>query len=143
MESLLPAWLVWALLAAIFAAATAITAKLGLRGVDADVGTLVRTIVVLTFAATIVFARGKLPALGQLSARQTLLLTLSGMATGASWLCYFRALHSGEASRVAVIDKLSVVLVALCAALLLGEKLSATGWCGVALVAVGAYLVAR
>lgn len=142
MVSLLQSWRFWAVLSAVFAAMTAILAKLGVAGVQSDVATLVRTVVILLFAAAIVVATGQGGALGQISGRALLFLVLSGLATGASWLCYFRALSLGEAARVAPIDKLSVVLVAIFGASLLGETLSLAAWAGVALIAAGAALVA-
>lgn len=139
---LLHSWRFWAVLSAIFAAMTAILAKVGVSGVASDVATLVRTIVILLFAAALVAATGQGAALGQISGRSLLFLVLSGLATGASWLCYFRALSLGDAARVAPLDKLSVVLVAILGASLLGESVSMTAWAGVALIAAGAALVA-
>ena len=134
-------WLVWALFSAAFAALTAIFAKIGVEGVDSDLATLARTIVVVCLLTLLLAATGRLhPA--SLSARTLLFLALSGAATGASWLCYFRALKLGDAARVAPIDKLSVVLVAIFGATFLGEKLSTVNWLGVALIAFGALLVA-
>lgn len=135
-------WVVWALLSAVFAAATAILAKIGLEGIDSDYATLVRTAVILVVLATLVVATGKWQSPAHVPGHAFLFLTLSGLATGASWVCYFRALKVGEASRVAPIDKLSVVLVALFAVVFLGERLSAASWAGVALIAAGAMLVA-
>ena len=142
MSVLLQSWRFWALLSAVFAALTAILAKVGVSGVASDVATLVRTVVILLFAAAIVAATGQGPALGQISGRSLVFLVLSGLATGASWLCYFRALSLGDAARVAPLDKLSVVLVAILGASLLGEALSAAAWAGVVLIAAGAALVA-
>ncbi len=139
---LLQSWRFWAILSAVFAAMTAILAKVGVSGVASDVATLVRTIVIVLFAAALVAATGQGAALGQISGRSLLFLILSGLATGASWLCYFRALSLGDAARVAPLDKLSVVLVAILGASLLGESLSVTAWAGVALIAAGAALVA-
>lgn len=130
-------WFGWALLSAAFAALTAIFAKLGLRDVDPDLAQLIRTAVVLVAMAALVAATGKWRPLSSLDGRTWQWLVLSGLATGASWLCYFRALHAGTASRVSAVDKLSVLLVALFAAMILGERLSAAGWVGVALVTVG------
>jgi transporter family protein len=140
--SLLESWRFWALLSAVFAALTAILAKVGVAGVASDVATLVRTGVILLFAAAIVAATGQGSALTAISGRSLLFLVLSGLATGASWLCYFCALSLGDAARVAPLDKLSVVLVAILGASLLGETLSLAAWAGVALIAVGAALVA-
>lgn len=142
MRNLLQLWQTWALLSALFAAATAVLAKVGVSGVDSDLATLVRTAIVLIFAALIVAFRGVGDGLFQMSGRTWLFLALSGMATGASWLCYFRALKLGDAARVAPLDKLSVVLVALFAIVLLGERLSPLGITGIALITAGAVLVA-
>lgn len=138
----LASWPFWALASAVFAALTAILAKIGVEGVGSNLATLVRTVVILAFAALIVTVAGEWRAPGEIGRRSWLFLVLSGLATGASWLCYFRALKIGEAAKVAPIDKLSVVLVAVFAAIFLGEKLSPTNWLGVALIAAGAVLVA-
>lgn len=140
--SLTNAWQFWALLSAAFAALTAIFAKVGVAGVGSDFATLIRTLVILAVVAGIVAATGQWQPPGQVGARTWLFLTLSGLATGASWLCYFRALKLGEASRVAPLDKLSVVLVAVFGAAFLGERLAAVNWLGVGLIAGGAVLVA-
>ena len=142
MSALLLSWRFWALLSAVFAALTAILAKLGVAGVPSEVATFLRTLVVVALTAAIVVATGQAGALGQVSGRSALFLVLSGLATGASWLCYFRALSLGDAARVAPIDKLSVVFVAVLGAAFLGERLSAVNWAGVALIAAGAVLVA-
>jgi bacterial/archaeal transporter family protein len=141
-EGPLPVWLFWALLSASFAAATAILTKLGVEGVHPDVATLIRTVVVLLMLAILVSASGVGLSLSNLSGRTWLFLTLSGLATGASWLCYIRALQHGPAAQVAPVDKLSVVFVALFGVTLLGERLSAANWLGVGLIAAGAALVA-
>lgn len=141
MPSLLEPWMLWAVGAAVFAALTAVLAKVGVAGVDPDVATLIRTVVVVVALAGLLAATGRLAA-PSAGARTWVFLTLSGLATGASWLCYFRALKLGEAARVAPIDKLSVVFVALIGVLFLGERLSTVNWLGVALIAVGAVLVA-
>src|SRR5579884_2227376 len=117
-------WIVWALLSALFAAATALLAKVGVAHVDSNLATAVRTTVVVVFAWGIALALGKHGELRDLDRRTVLFLTLSGLATGLSWICYFRALQLGPASRVAPIDKLSVVLVILAASLFLGERLT-------------------
>lgn len=135
-------WQFWALLSAASAALTAIFAKVGVEAVGSDFATMVRTAVVLCVLAGIVLATGQWQPPASVSVRSYLFLILSGLGTGASWLCYFRALKLGDASRVAPVDKLSVVMVALFAALFLGERLSAHGWVGVALIAAGAALVA-
>jgi transporter family protein len=135
-------WLFWALLSAGFAALTAIFAKVGVAGVNADFATFVRTVVIVLALGLIVLATGQWQSPGAVPARTWVFLVLSGLATGASWLCYFRALKVGQAAQVAPVDKLSVVLVALFAAIFLGEKLSAVNWLGVALIGAGAVLVA-
>ncbi len=142
MSGLSQSWLFWALLSAVFAALTAVLAKLGTEQVDSDVATLVRTVVILGLVFGIVALRGKLGGAGDVPVESLGWLVASGFATGASWLCYFRALKLGEASRVAPIDKLSVVFVALIAALVLGEQLPPLGWVGVGLIAAGAALLA-
>jgi bacterial/archaeal transporter family protein len=138
---LVPSWLLWALGSAGFAALTAIFAKVGVEKVAPDVATLVRTVVILAMLSVIVVATGQYRLIAGTSSRAYGFLLLSGLATGASWFCYFRALHLGDAARVAPIDKLSVVLVASFSVLFLGEKLSVTNWLGVALIAAGAWLV--
>jgi transporter family protein len=134
-------WTVWALFSAFFAALTAIFAKLGVEAIDSDLATFVRTIVVVCVLGALLAATGRLQTVA-LGPRTLAFLTLSGLATGASWLCYFRALKLGDASRVAPIDKLSVVLVAVFGVIFLGERLSGPNWLGVALIACGAVLVA-
>ena len=135
-------WLVWALLSAVFAALTAIFAKVGVENINPDLATFIRTAVVLVALGGILAARGLLQPLTGIAGRTYLFLALSGLCTGASWLCYFRALQVGDAARVAPIDKLSVVLVAIFGALFLSEQLSARNWAGIAMIAVGAVLVA-
>ena len=142
MKSLFAAWPFWALLSAAFAALTAIFAKVGVESVNSDFATFIRTIVILAVIAAIVFASGEWQPLGSVSGKTYLFLVLSGLATGASWLCYFRALKIGHAAQVAPIDKLSVVLVAVFGAIFLGEKLGGLSWLGIALIAGGAVLVA-
>src|SRR5438045_3864664 len=117
-------WLLWSLLSALFAAATAILAKVGIEGVDSNLATAVRTTVVLVFAWAVALLTGPLDAVFSLQRRTWLFLALSGLATGLSWLCYFRALQLGEASKVAPIDKLSVVFVLVFAGLFLGEAIT-------------------
>ena len=142
MTSLTDSWPFWAVLAAIFAAMTAILAKIGVGQMNSNLATLIRTFVVLGAIFAIVWVRGEFSGLPDVAPRSYLFLFLSGLATGASWLCYFRALKLGPASQVAPIDKLSIVLVVIFAALFLGEKLSASGWVGVLFIAGGALLVA-
>jgi transporter family protein len=131
----------WAFLSAGFAALTAIFAKVGVEKIAPDVATLIRTVVVLMMLTAIVVTTGQYRLMAGTPSRAYLFLILSGLATGASWLCYFRALHIGDAARVAPIDKLSVVLVAGFSVAFLGERLSVTNWLGVALIAAGAWLV--
>ncbi len=135
-------WQIWAVLSAIFAALTAIFAKIGVENVNSDLATLIRTLVVVCVLALIVYSTGQLQNPASISSRTYLFLLLSGLGTGASWLCYFRALKLGNAAQVAPIDKLSVVLVAIFGVVFLGEKLSPVNWLGVVLVAAGALLVA-
>ena len=137
----MPSWLLWALGSAGFAALTAVFAKVGVEKVAPDVATLIRTMVILVMLTAIVVATGQYRLISGTSSRAYGFLLLSGLATGASWFCYFRALHVGDAARVAPIDKLSVVLVATFGVLFLEEKLSVTNWLGVALIAAGAWLV--
>jgi len=142
MKNLMLSWVFWALLSAGFAALTAIFAKIGVENVNSDFATFVRTVVILFAAAMIVYATGNWQRPASVSAKTWLFLVLSGAATGASWICYFRALKLGDAARVAPIDKLSVVFVAVFAVLFLGERLALPNWLGVILIACGAVLVA-
>ncbi len=135
-------WQVWAGLSAFFAALTAILAKLGVENINSNFATLIRTAFVLLLTLAVVSAARQWQPLNSISARSLLFLALSALATGASWLCYFRALQLGEAAKVAPIDKLSVVLVALFGVIFLGEKLTLANWLGVAFMAFGAILVA-
>ena len=143
MRSLFLSWQTWALLSAAFAALTAIFAKVGVENVNSDFATFIRTIVILAVLALILLVTGQWQPPGKISARTYMFLTLSGLATGASWLCYFRALKLGDAARVAPIDKLSVVLVAIFGVAFLGEKLTLPNWLGILLIAGGAVLVAQ
>jgi transporter family protein len=138
----LNSWQLWALLSAIFAALTAIFAKVGVEGINSDLATLIRTVIVLITLTLILFATGQFSQPGPVSAKSWLFLLLSGLGTGASWLCYFRALKLGPATLVAPIDKLSVVLVALFGVTFLGERPSWNGWLGIALISAGAVLIA-
>lgn len=142
MKALLTLWPFWAVLSAVFAALTAIFAKVGIENVNSDFATFVRTVVILAALGLILTAIGGWQPLGSVSAKSWVFLVLSGMATGASWVCYFRALKLGDAARVAPIDKLSVVMVAVFAVVFLGEKLSVPNWLGVVLIGLGAVLVA-
>src|SRR5271168_2661341 len=142
MKTLMLSWQFWAALSAVFAALTAIFAKIGVENINSDLATFVRTIVVVCVLGLIVYATGQFQDPTKISSRTYLFLLLSGLGTGASWLCYFRALKLGNAAQVAPIDKLSVVLVAIFGVVFLGERLSGINWLGVALVAAGAILVA-
>src|ERR1700745_2608628 len=136
-------WQFWAVLSALFAALTAIFATIAVENVNSDLATLIRTLVVVCVLAFIVSVTGQFQDPSKISGRTYLFLLLSGLGTGASWLCYFRALKLGNAAQVAPIDKLSVVLVALFSVTFLGERLSAVNWLGILLVAAGAILAAR
>ncbi|EHS51910.1 protein of unknown function DUF6 transmembrane [Rhizobium sp. PDO1-076] len=135
-------WQFWAFLSAIFAALTAIFGKIGVAGVNSDLATLIRTVVIIVVLTGIVAATGQWQAPSTISARTWIFLGLSGLATGASWLFYYRALKLGDASRVAPIDKLSIVFVAVFAVLFLGEKLSLGAWTGIAMIGAGTIMVA-
>ena len=130
-------WFFWALGSAVFAALTAIFAKVGIAGVDSDLATLIRTAVILAVLAAFVYATGKWSDPRALSGKTWTFLVLSALATGASWVCYFRALKVGQASQVAPVDKLSVLLVAVFAFTFLGERPSLREWSGIALVGAG------
>jgi bacterial/archaeal transporter family protein len=130
-------WFVWALGSAVFAALTAIFAKVGIAGVDSDLATLIRTVVILVVLSAFVYATGKWSDPFALSGKTLGFLVLSGLATGASWVCYFRALKIGDASKVAPVDKLSLLLVAIFAVIFLGERPSLREWGGIALVGAG------
>ena len=130
-------WFYWAVLSASFAALTAIFAKIGIQGVDSDLATLIRTWVILGVLTAFVLFAGKWSSPWQLSTKTWTFLILSGLATGASWVCYFRALKIGDASKVAPVDKLSLVLVAIFAVLFLGERPAPREWVGIAMVAAG------
>lgn len=130
-------WFVWALLSAAFAAMTAVLAKIGIQGVDSDLATLIRTGFIIIILFLFVTMTGKWSNPLTLSGKTWLFLLLSGLATGASWVCYFRALKVGEAFKVAPVDKLSVVLVAVFACIFLGERPSLREWIGLGLVALG------
>ena len=138
----LASWQFWALGSALFAALTAILAKVGIEGVNSDFATFIRTIVILIAAGAMVVVTNHWQAPSTVSNKTWIFLVLSRLATGLSWICYFRALKIGNASQVAPIDQLSVVLVAIIAAVFLGEKMSPLNWAGVALIGVGAVLVA-
>ena len=134
-------WVYWAVLSAFFAGITAVLAKIGVAGIDSNLATAIRTSVVLLFSWAIVLATNPHFSLAGISRRSWLFLTLSGLATGLSWLCYFRALQLGEASRVAPVDKLSVVFAILLAAVVLHEKLGWQHWVGGSLIVIGALVL--
>jgi transporter family protein len=135
------AWFYWALVSAVFASLTAIFAKIGLEGVDSDFATLIRTVIILFAITWFVYYTGKWSDPFALHRKTWIFLTLSGLATGASWHCYFRALQIGEPAKVAPVDKLSVVLVAVFAVLFLGERPAPKDWLGIFLVAGGVILL--
>jgi transporter family protein len=135
-------WLIWALLSAVFASLTAIFAKIGLAGVDSDLATLIRTAIIIMVLSVFVYFTGKWSNPFTLAPKTWLFLTLSGLATGASWVCYFRALKVGEASKVAPVDKFSLVLVAIFAVAFLGERPSMREWVGIAMIGGGVLLLA-
>ena len=135
-------WFFWAVLSAVFAALTAIFAKIGLQGVDSDFATLIRTFVIIFVLAMFVYFAGKWSNPFALSQKTWIFLTLSGLATGASWVCYFRALKMGEASKVAPVDKLSLVLVAIFAFWFLDERPGIREWIGIMMVAAGVVVLA-
>ena len=135
-------WFVWSFLSAVFAGATAVLAKVGVSGMDSNLATAIRTSVVLLFTWVIAIATYKPGALSAAPSRTWLFLMFSGLATGLSWLCYFRALQLGQASRVAPVDKLSVAFVIVFAAMFLGERLTATKLFGGSLIVAGAIVLA-
>lgn len=137
-----PQWLLWAALSAVFAALTAIFAKAGLVGIDSDLATLLRTLVIVVLLAVFVVMTGKWRNPAQLPGNTLGFLFASALATGASWVCYFRALKLGPASKVAAIDKLSLLLVAIFAFAFLGERLQLREWLGVMLIGVGVLVLA-
>lgn len=136
------AWFYWALLSAVFAALTAIFAKIGIKRVDSDLATLIRTAIIMIVLSIFVGLTGKWSNPFALNSRTWLFLSLSGLATGVSWVCYFRALQIGDASKVAPVDKLSLLLVAVFAFTFLGERPSLREWIGIAMVAAGVLVLA-
>jgi transporter family protein len=142
MPDLAGPWLVWALLSALFAALTAIFAKVGVENVNPDLATFIRTVVVLGALGAILAARGLFQPLTAITGRSYLFLALSGLCTGASWVCYFRALQAGDAARVAPVDKLSVVLVAVFGVVFLSEQLAVKDWAGIAMITGGVLPIA-
>ncbi len=135
-------WFFWAVLSAVFAALTAIFAKIGIKGVDSDLATLVRTVIITFILSGFIWFTGKWSNPLLMSAKTWIFLGLSGLATGASWVCYFRALQIGDASKVAPVDKFSLVLVVIFAVAFLGERPSMREWVGIALVAIGVLVLA-
>src|SRR5579862_9378967 len=134
-------WFLWALLSAFFAGLTAVLAKVGVQQIDSNMATAIRTVVILIFAWAVAFVTKNEP-FSQIGKRTWIFLILSGIATGLSWLCYFRALQLGEASQVAPVDKLSVVVVIILAAVFLKEPVSWIHWTGAILITSGAILLA-
>ena len=135
-------WFTWALFSAVFAALTAIFAKIGLAGVDSDLATLIRTVIIFGVLGAFVYATGKWTNPLEISSKTWLFLVLSGLATGASWTCYFRALKIGDASKVAPVDKLSLLLVVVIAVIFLGERPSVQEWVGILMVGAGVMVLA-
>jgi transporter family protein len=135
-------WFYWAALSAVFAALTAIFAKIGIQGVDSDLATLIRTAIIMIVLSAFVWYAGKWSNPFTLSSKTWIFLSLSGLATGASWVCYFRALQLGDASKVAPVDKFSLVLVAVFAFVFPGERPAARDWLGIAMVAGGVIVLA-
>lgn len=134
-------WFYWAIFSAIFASLTTIFAKIGLEGIDSDYATLIRTLIIMLFLLAYVFLSSKWINPLRINLKSLLFLLLSGVATGASWLCYFRALKIGDASKVAPIDKISLTLVALFAVVFLGERPALKDWTGILLVAIGVIIL--
>ncbi|MEI7590763.1 MAG: EamA family transporter [Deltaproteobacteria bacterium] len=139
---MLQSWQLWAVLSAVFAALTAVFAKIGVSEINSNLATFIRTVVVLLALFFIVLSNGllKFESLATLQGKTLWFLLLSGLATGASWLCYFHALKIGDACRVAPVDKLSVVLVAIFSVVFLGESLSLLNWLGISLITIGVIL---
>ena len=142
MNSFSNSWPFWAVMSAVFAAMTAILAKIGIEGVNSSYATFVRTIVIIAFLIGFLYFTDQYQSFSSLSRKSLLFLVLSGLATGLSWLCYFHALKLGPVSQVAPIDKLSLLMVAVLGVLILGEKLSIQNWIGIAFMAVGALMLA-
>ncbi len=141
MKAITQSWQFFAFLSAIFAALTAIFGKIGVESVNSNLATFIRTVIILLVAATFVTAQSAWRGIGEVSTRTLVFLALSGIATGLSWLCYYRALQLGPASRVAPIDKLSVVFVAVLALVFLGESGNWKSWLGIAMIAAGSVIV--
>jgi len=135
-------WFHWALLSAVFAGLTAVLAKAGIKVIDSNLATAIRTVVILVFAWSIALSQG-FETLSKATTRTWLFLILSGLVTGASWLCYFRALQLGDASKVSPVDKLSVVVAIILAGLFLGEHLTWRHWIGAGLIVTGTIVIAK
>lgn len=133
-------WIFWALLSALFAAATNLLAKLGVRGISSDLAAFIRTLVVVPAMAMVLWSTGQFRETGEWTTRNIVMLVFSGLATAASWLAFFRALSLGQAAQVASVDKLSVLFIALFGVTFLGENLSALNWIGIMLVTTGTVL---
>ena len=140
--NLLQDWKILALASAVFAGLTAVLAKIGVKGLPSNLATLIRTFVVVVFAGLLVTARGEWKSLDHLQNRTIIFLVLSGLATGFSWICYYRALQIGPASLVSSVDKSSLAVTVIIAVIFLGERLSLAGWFGVAFILLGTLLVA-
>jgi len=135
-------WFHWALLSAVFAGLTAVLAKAGIKGIDSNLATAIRTVVIPVFAWSIALSQG-FETLSKATTRTWLFLILSGLVTGASWLCYFRALQLGDASKVSPVDKLSVVVAIILAGLFLGEHLTWRHWVGAGFILTGTIVIAK
>lgn len=134
-------WQFWAILSAIFAALTAVFAKIGIQGIHSDFATFIRTLVIIAALGLFLTFTDQWQNFNEVSTKSWVFLILSGLATGASWLFYFRALQIGDASKVAPVDKLSIILVAIFGVLFLDEKLSGINWLGVVCIACGVILL--
>lgn len=137
----MPTWLIYALLSAFFAALVSILAKVGIKGVDSNLATAIRTVVIILFAWGIVFFQGTLPQLARLTRTNLIFLILSGLATGMSWLFYFKALQMGEVNKIVPIDRFSLVLATILAVIFLQEKVAPAGWFGIALIFAGTLII--
>jgi transporter family protein len=135
-------WLVWGLLSAVFAALTTIFAKVGIQSIDSDLATLIRTGIVFLILIFLILGSNKLSGISSISNHNWLFLTLSALGTGASWLCFYRALKLGNSSKVIVVDKLSIVFVLIFAVIFLGEETTPKDWVGILMVTVGIILIA-
>ncbi|MCZ2126255.1 MAG: EamA family transporter [Anaerolineales bacterium] len=142
MKTLLTTWQTWAALSAIFAALTTIFAKIGIENISSDFATFIRTCIILIITGALIFFTRQYQPLNSISPKSFLFLVLSGLATGASWICYFRALKIGNASQVAPIDKFSLVLVAVFGVIFLGEQVTVNQWLGIGFVALGVIVLA-